>query len=86
MYSTSVIIDKKSKRSHKIVEIRLLLDPDSHKIMTDPDPGGPKTYWSYTDPAAQHCGSAFYSFANHNLVCSRVVAGAPTAVAELPQL
>jgi hypothetical protein len=46
MYSTSVIIDKKSKRSHKIVEIRLLLDPDPHKIMTDPDP----------DP--EHCGSA----------------------------
>ncbi len=51
---TSVFIDKKSKRSHKIVEINFFLtffacwwkDPDPYKIMTDPDPGGPKTYGS----------------------------------------
>jgi hypothetical protein len=50
---TWVFIDKKSKRSHKIVEIKVFLtffaccwkdldpDPDPYKIMTDPD--GPKT-------------------------------------------
>ncbi len=43
--------DKKSKRSHKKVEIKVFLtffacwwkDPGPYKIMTDPDPGGPKT-------------------------------------------
>ncbi len=48
---TSVFNDKKSKGSHKIVEIRVFLtcytcwqkDPDPYKIMTDPDPGGLKT-------------------------------------------
>ncbi len=53
---TSVFIDKKSKRCHKILEIKVFLtsllvmegsDPGADKIMTDPDLGGPKTYWSY---------------------------------------
>jgi hypothetical protein len=45
---SSVFLDKKSKRSHKIEEIKVFLifftcrwkdlDPDSYKIMTDPDP------------------------------------------------
>jgi hypothetical protein len=48
---TSVFIDKKSKESHKIVEIKVfltfLLDPPN-KIMIYQDPGGPKTYGSTT--------------------------------------
>ncbi len=57
---TSVFIDKKSKRSHRIVEIKVLLFffqlvdvsyPDPYKIVTDPD--GPKTYGSY-ESGSQH--------------------------------
>ncbi len=51
---TSVFIDKKSKRSHKIVEIKVFLtffacwwkNSDPYKIMSAPDPGGQK----HTDP------------------------------------
>jgi hypothetical protein len=60
---TSVFIDKKSKRSHKIVEIKDFLtfffrwkDPDPYKIKRDPDPGDPKTCTdpTDTDPDPQH--------------------------------
>ncbi len=53
---TLVCIDKKSKKSHnKVVEIKVILtsfacwwkDPDQYKVITDPDPGGPKTYGFY---------------------------------------
>ncbi len=51
---TSVFKDKKSKRHYKIVEVKVFLtflawwwkDLDPCKIMTDPDPGDPKTYRS----------------------------------------
>jgi len=53
---SSVFIDIKSKRSYNIVEIKVFLlffsclwkdpDADPYKIMTDMDPGGPKTYGS----------------------------------------
>jgi hypothetical protein len=46
---TSVFMDQKTKRSHKIEEIKgfsyifcLLMDPVPYKIMTDPE--GPQTY------------------------------------------
>jgi hypothetical protein len=67
MHQFSLI--KKSKKSHKIAEIKVFLtlfvccwkdpdrDPDPYKIITDPDPGGPIPYESYTapDPDPQHC-------------------------------
>ncbi len=51
---TSVFINKKSKRSQKIVDVKNFLtffaclwkDPDPCKIVTDPDKGDPKTYGS----------------------------------------
>jgi hypothetical protein len=59
---TSVFKDKKSKRSHKKVEMKDFLTffaclwkepgPDLHKIMTDPDPGGPITYRSFGSGSA----------------------------------
>ncbi len=52
-YIYIIFKDKKSKRSHKTVEIKVFLtifawwwkdsDPDPHLWLVDPDPGGPKT-------------------------------------------
>ncbi len=52
---TSFFRDKKSKKSQKTVGIKVFLtifawwkkDPDPYLLLTDPDPGGPKTYGSY---------------------------------------
>jgi hypothetical protein len=63
---SSFFIGKKSKRSHKIVEIYVFLtifawwqkdpDPDPYLWLMDPDPGGPKTRGSGfgAGSAAQH--------------------------------
>ncbi len=57
---TSVIIDKKSRRGHEKVEIKVFLtffaclwkDPDPYKIMTDPDPQHWYRYqwWIFCNP------------------------------------
>jgi hypothetical protein len=47
---TSVRKDKKSAENKVFINFFACLwkDPDTYKIITDPDPGGPKTYGSGT--------------------------------------
>jgi len=35
------------------IKVFLTTEPDLYLVLTDPDPGGPKTY--RTDPDPQHC-------------------------------